>query len=87
VDTVKGSSQPVSLCGSEVGLAYRSKDNVKPIFISPGHRCDLAYAKEIVIRCLRGYRLPEPLRRAHLLANKHKAYHEKGRARNSSEPV
>jgi len=68
----KGYSQPIYLRGKEVGLAYRSKDKVKPIFISPGYKCDLAFAREIIVKCLRGYRLPEPLRMAHLFANKYK---------------
>ncbi|MBU0985551.1 MAG: endonuclease V [candidate division Zixibacteria bacterium] len=68
----RGSSQPVVHRGEQIGLAYRSKDEVKPIFVSPGHRCDLTYATNVVVSGLRGYRLPEPLRVAHLLANKHK---------------
>ena len=74
----KGYSQPINLKGKEVGLAYRSKDKVKPIFISPGYKCDLAFARNIIVKCLRGYRLPEPLRMAHLFANKYKRHIEKG---------
>ncbi|HUV30671.1 MAG TPA: endonuclease V [Acidobacteriota bacterium] len=79
VDTARGAWQPITFRGSEVGVVYRSKDNVKPIFVSPGHRCDITFAREIVVRCLRGFRLPEPLRVAHLLANKHKHYNETDR--------
>jgi deoxyribonuclease V len=75
----RGSSQPIFLQGREVGLAYRSKDRVKPIFISPGYKCDLSFARDIIVKCLRGYRLPEPLRIAHLFANKYKRYNEKKR--------
>jgi deoxyribonuclease V len=77
VDAEKGSRQPIMLHGREVGLALRSKDNVKPIFISPGHKCDLDTARDIIMRNIRGYRLPEPLRLAHLFANKYKRYREK----------
>ena len=73
----KGSSQPITIGSSQVGIAYRTKDNVKPLFISPGHLCDLTYAQDILVRCLRGFRLPEPLRLAHLLANKYKRKMEK----------
>ena len=76
LDESKGSLQSIRHREAEVGVAYRSKDGVKPIFISPGHRCDLSFARDIVVRCLRGYRLPEPLRAAHLRANKHKRYIE-----------
>jgi deoxyribonuclease V len=76
LDSAKGGAQPIKYQNAEVGLAYRSKDGVKPIYISPGHLCDLAVARDLVVRCLRGYRLPEPLRAAHLRANKHKRYIE-----------
>jgi deoxyribonuclease V len=66
----KGAQSPLYVFNSEAGLVYRSKDNVKPIFISPGYKCSLSDARDIVINCLGEYRLPEPLRRAHLLAGK-----------------
>ncbi len=72
LEDAKGSAQPIMLRGREVGVAYRSKDKVKPIFISPGHKCDLTFARDIIVRCLREYRLPEPLRLAHLEANKYR---------------
>ncbi len=77
VRDLKGNYQPIRLRNKEVGLAYRSKDGVKPLFISPGHMCDLEYAKDVVIRCLRGFRMPEPLRLAHLFANKFKRHEDK----------
>ena len=40
---------------------------------------------DLVVRCLRGYRLPEPLRVAHLMANKHKRYMEKGDKKNRQD--
>ena len=73
----KGGSQPILLRGKEVGVAYRSKERVKPIFISPAYRCDLEQARDLTVRNLRGYRLPEPLRLAHLFANKFKRNIEK----------
>lgn len=51
----------------------RTKAGVKPLFISPGHKISLENSIEIVLRCLRGYRLPEPTRQAHLLVNKLRA--------------
>jgi deoxyribonuclease V len=76
----KGAQQSIRLAGREVGKALRTKSGVKPLFVSPGHLCDLPFAVDIVLRCLRGYRLPEPLRLAHLLANKNKRILEKGRS-------
>ena len=52
-----------------VGAALRTKNNVQPIFVSPGHLIDLAGALELTLACDGGYRQPEPTRRAHLLVN------------------
>lgn len=81
----KGSVEPIIFRGQEVGVAYRSKDNVKPIFISPGHLSDIETSQDIIVRCLRGFRLPEPLRYAHSLANGYKRHLEKKRPRNSEQ--
>ncbi|MBU8934027.1 MAG: endonuclease V [candidate division Zixibacteria bacterium] len=75
----KGSYESIVYRDKEVGVAYRSKDNVKPIFISPAHLSDLKTAQDIIVRNLRGFRLPEPLRMAHSSANAYKRYIEKGR--------
>jgi len=54
--------------GELVGAALRTKSGVKPLYVSVGHKIDLASALQWVIRCCRGYRLPEPTRLAHLAA-------------------
>ena len=55
--------------GEVIGAAFRSKNNCNPLFISPGHRMDLESSLEIVKASLRQYRIPEPTRQAHLMAN------------------
>jgi deoxyribonuclease V len=52
-----------------LGMMYKVKNRAKPIIISPGHRMTVADAARITTNCLRGYRLPEPTRLAHLLVN------------------
>jgi deoxyribonuclease V len=52
--------------GSIIGAAIRTKTRVKPLFISVGHKINLASAIYWVLQCCRGYRLPEPARLAHL---------------------
>lgn len=57
-----GESRPVVHQGQAVGVALRSSARSRrPIFISPGHRVNLALAEDLVRRLLRGRRLPEPL--------------------------
>ncbi len=52
-----------------IGVALRTKNNVKPVYISPGHLTDIPTAVSIVSHCVTTYRLPEPTRKAHLLVN------------------
>jgi deoxyribonuclease V len=54
--------------GELIGAALRTKSGVKPIYVSVGHKIDLASALQWVMKCCRGYRLPEPTRLAHLAA-------------------
>ena len=61
----KGSRSLLSLDGDPVGYVYRSRTGVKPIYVSPGHKADLESSLALVERCVRRYRIPEPLRVAH----------------------
>jgi deoxyribonuclease V len=66
----KGDRVPLLLDGEEVGAVLTSRRGVRPLYISPGHRTDLASALTLVQSCLGSYRLPEPTRLAHLLSNR-----------------
>jgi deoxyribonuclease V len=52
-----------------IGAVLRTKKNVKPVYISQGHKISLEGALKAVLQCLSGYRIPEPVRRAHLAVN------------------
>ncbi|WP_117238589.1 endonuclease V [Thermus sediminis] len=54
--------------GRPLGYAYRSRAGVKPLYVSPGHRVGLEEALEFVKRLPTRFRLPEPMRLAHLEA-------------------
>lgn len=54
-----------------IGAVVRTKNSVKPLYISIGHKIDLPGAIRLVLDCCRGYRLPEPTRLAHLAAGGH----------------
>lgn len=53
--------------GEVVGAALRTRDGVKPVFVSPGHRADLPTSVSLVLSLCTRYRLPEPAREAHRL--------------------
>jgi deoxyribonuclease V len=52
-----------------VGQVVRTKTGVQPVYVSPGHRIDLASSVKVALACARGYRIPEPTRQAHLHVN------------------
>jgi deoxyribonuclease V len=54
----------------EIGRVVRTRDRIRPLFVSPGHRVGLERAVQIVLACGRGYRLPEPTRQAHVESNR-----------------
>ena len=58
--------------GEIIGAEVVTKPETKPIYVSVGHRVSLKRAIEIVRNCTRTYRIPEPTRRAHILANEEK---------------
>ncbi|QRR04202.1 endonuclease V [Dyadobacter sandarakinus] len=51
--------------GDTIGFALRTKERVKPVFISPGHGMSLEDSLNIAMQSVGKYRLPEPTRRAH----------------------
>lgn len=61
-DITKGSQSELADKGVRIGTVLRSKDKVKPLFISPGHRMTQETAVALVTQCLTKYRLPEPTR-------------------------
>jgi deoxyribonuclease V len=64
----KGSFELIRREEKEVGAVLRTKENVKPLFVSPGHRIDLQTSIQLILETCQGYRTPEPLRRAHQLS-------------------
>jgi deoxyribonuclease V len=59
-----GAWSPLMSGREEIGRVVRTKARVKPVFVSVGYRITLPLAVEVVLRCTRGYRLPEPTRLA-----------------------
>lgn len=65
----RGATSPLVHNGAIVGAAVRTRSGVRPVFVSPGHLMDLETAVHLVLTCCTRYRLPEPVRAAHNLAN------------------
>jgi deoxyribonuclease V len=63
----RGASCPLIHNGELIGRVLRTRQGVKPIYVSVGHRITLADAVRLTLRCCTGYRLPEPTRLAHQL--------------------
>ena len=67
-DPARGAWTPIELDGSTVGRALRTQSNVKPVYVSQGHRITLDTACAEVLRLSPYHRLPEPIRKADHLA-------------------
>jgi len=77
-----GSTAPLVDKGETVGMVLRTRDRVKPIYVTTGHRVSLESAVRIARQCLDGFRIPKPTREAdHFVRDLRRAYQER-RARN-----
>ncbi|MFE8072329.1 deoxyribonuclease V [Marinobacteraceae bacterium S3BR75-40.1] len=65
----KGEWTPLLDGDEEIGAVLRTREGVKPLFISPGHRISLPAAIRYVMACVTRYRLPETTRWADGLAS------------------
>ena len=61
---------PLNYQGRIVGAVLLSKSSCNPIFVSAGHMITLETAVKIVKNFLVKFKIPEPTRLAHNLANK-----------------
>lgn len=52
-----------------LGAAMRTKNKVKPMFISPGHKITVDQSIKLIRSCVKKHRLPEPTRFAHNTMN------------------
>jgi len=59
-----GDWSPLSYKKKVIGAVLRTRKNVKPIFVSPGHLIDLRTSIKIVLSCVDGFRIPKPTREA-----------------------
>ncbi|NRQ40116.1 endonuclease V [Nonomuraea sp. NN258] len=64
----RGAWTPIVHDGAAVGRALRTQREVKPVYVSQGHRISLDTVTDQVLRLSPRYRLPEPIRQADHLA-------------------
>ncbi|MFJ6772270.1 endonuclease V [Kitasatospora sp. NPDC091257] len=71
-DAPRGSWTPLTdpATGEEVGRAVRTREGVKPVFVSVGHRTGLDTAVRTTLQLARHYRLPETTRHADSLCRR-----------------
>jgi deoxyribonuclease V len=74
-DRRAGSTSPLMLEGERLGVVLRTRDNVRPIYVTTGHRVSLDTAVGLVKHCLDGFRIPKPTREAdHYVRDLRRAY-------------
>lgn len=69
-DERRGAASDLIHNGERIGMAIRTRDRVKPLYVSIGHRMSLSSAVHVVLTCCNGYRLPEPTRLADKLVRR-----------------
>jgi len=74
VESTRGSWKPLLLDEKLIGCVLRTRDNIKPVFVSPGHLVGFDQAREFVLAACAKFRLPEPIRAAHRLVNEKRLY-------------
>jgi len=62
----RGDATPLIIGDRIAGMVLRTREGVKPVYVSPGHKMDMETSVKIVLSVGRGYRIPEPLRQAHI---------------------
>lgn len=60
---------PIIDGGEIVGAKVVTKSGERPVYVSVGHKVSLETAIDIVVDCTRAHRIPEPARRAHVIAS------------------
>ena len=69
VPNSRGAWSPLYNGGQRIGAAVRTQKDVRPVYVSIGHKLCLETAIRIVLECSLRFRLPEPIRHAHNLAS------------------
>lgn len=69
-DLEAGSSSSLIYQGKTVGLILRTKQGIRPLYLSPGHLITLEESRDLTLGCVTKYRVPQPLRQADQLTRR-----------------
>jgi deoxyribonuclease V len=69
VGELKGDYSFLRYRGRIIGAVMRTRQGVKPLFVSPGYGVTLDDCIGMVLKMCPRYRIPEPIRQAHILVN------------------
>ena len=67
----RGSFQQLLLEDQKIGAVLRTQNNIKPVFVSIGHKVSLEKAIEWVLKLSPNFRLPETTRKTDQVVNAH----------------
>ncbi len=81
VPFTRGSFVPLMDEAEHIGDVVRTRDGVRPLFVSVGHRMTPALARTLVLECVLKCRLPEPTRLADKLVAEARTLPEKASVR------
>jgi len=65
----RGDKSDLMMNGDKIGEVVRTRNNVKPLYISPGHQIDFEHSTQMILHLCRQCRQPEPIREAHRFVN------------------
>ncbi len=72
-----GSTTPLMVEGERLGVVLRTRADVRPIYVTTGHRVSLDSAVPLVRQCVDGLRIPRPTREAdHYVRDLRRKYQE-----------
>jgi deoxyribonuclease V len=66
----RGDASPLRDQGERIGMVLRTREGVRPVFVSIGHRMSLPQAVRVTLTCTPRYRLPETTRLADRIASR-----------------
>lgn len=70
----QGAEQPLLADDQTIGTVVRTKSKTNPLYISPGHKVSVETGTQWVLKSLKGYKLPEPIRWADAIASERPSY-------------